>query len=70
MDLGSSGRNAGYHDNAIELSVGESVPVWFGISLTKEEQSQPFWFVLQYGSTGCVLGARSGALEIHIGSDG
>ena len=56
-----------YHDDPIELAAGESVPVWFWLSLTKEEEKQPFWFVLQYGSTGCVLGARSGPLEIHIG---
>lgn len=55
-----------YHDDPIELAAGESVPVWFWISLTKEEEKKPFWFVLQYGSTGCVLGARSGPLEIHI----
>ncbi|MBD5452557.1 MAG: hypothetical protein HDR25_07955 [Lachnospiraceae bacterium] len=56
-----------YHDDPIELAAGESVPVWFWLSLTKEEEKQPFWFVLQYGSTGCILGARSGPLEIHIG---
>ncbi len=55
-----------YHDNPIELAVGESVPVWFWLSLTKEEQQQPFWFVLQYGNTGCILGRRTGPYEIHI----
>ena len=44
-----------YHDNAIELAAGESVPVWFWMSLTEEEQSQPLVFVLQYGKTGCVI---------------
>ncbi len=44
-----------YHDNAIELAPGESVPVWFWLSLTEEELNQFFWFVLQYGGTGCLI---------------
>lgn len=44
-----------HHDDAIELSVGESVPAWFWVSLTEEEERQLLVFVLEYGSTGCVL---------------
>ena len=44
-----------YHSDAIELDVKESVPVWFWISLTEEEQKQPHAYVLEYGTTGCVI---------------
>lgn len=44
-----------YHSDDIELAVGESVPVWFWMSLTEEEWGQFFSYVLQYGKTGCVL---------------
>ena len=44
-----------FHDDAIELTAGESVSVWFWMSLTEEELNQFFWFVLQYGNTGCLV---------------
>lgn len=44
-----------YYSDAIELAAGESMPVWFWMSLTKEEWEQPHAFVLQYGGTGCVI---------------
>lgn len=44
-----------YHSDKIELAAGESVPVWFWMSLTEEEWGQFFSYVLQYGKTGCVL---------------
>lgn len=44
-----------YHDNAIELAAGESVPAWFWISLSEEEEMMPLVFVLEYGRTGCVI---------------
>jgi len=45
-----------YHDNPIELAAGESVPIWFWMSFTDEEElHQRYAYVLQYGSTGCLL---------------
>ena len=53
-----------YHDNPIELEAGERVSVWFWLSLTEEELNQSFWFVLQYGSTGCLVGNGQKAATI------
>lgn len=48
----------GYLDKTgkIELAEGESVPIFFWLSLSKEEQKQNFTMVLQYGGTGCRIG--------------
>ena len=48
-----------FHENAIELAAGESIPVWFWTSFTEEELKQSYLLVLQYGNTGCLVAPPS-----------
>lgn len=60
-----------YQTDDIKLAIGESVPIFFWMSLTKEEQQLYVSLVLQYGKTGCrVTSQKWGmSLEDWIASD-
>lgn len=51
-----------YQTDDIELAIGESVPIFFWMSLSKEEQQLYVSLVLQYGKTGCQVTSQKTSL--------